>query len=127
MLLRTGGKHPCGLNAILYLARDKRGGGGGGRGLRSVEMEYNATKIKSAVRLYCNEDPAIQMVRSLKSEQRQWDGGLWLQTRSGSRRSLVSSLISNTPNRQDGTAKMSSREARRGSCKSAMAGKSSYN
>ena len=36
-----------------------RGGGDGGRALRSVEMEYKATKIKSAVRLYCNEDPAI--------------------------------------------------------------------
>ena len=29
-------------------------------------MEYKATKIKSAVRLYCNEDPAIQMVRAFE-------------------------------------------------------------
>ena len=30
-------------------------------------MEYKATKIKSAVRLYqCNEDPAIQMVREFE-------------------------------------------------------------
>ena len=35
----------------------------GGRGLRSVEMEYKATEIKGAVRLYCNGDSAIQMVR----------------------------------------------------------------
>ena len=38
----------------------------GGRGLRSVDMEYKATKLKSAVRLYCNEDPAIQMVREFE-------------------------------------------------------------
>ena len=29
-------------------------------------MEYKATKIKSVVRLYCNEDPAIQMVREFE-------------------------------------------------------------
>ena len=29
-------------------------------------MEYKAAKIKSAVRLYCNEDPAIQMVREFE-------------------------------------------------------------
>ena len=29
-------------------------------------MEYKATKIKSAVRLYCNEDPAIQKVREFE-------------------------------------------------------------
>ena len=50
-------RHPCGSNAILYLPRDK-----GGRGLRSVEMEYKARKIKRPVRLYGNEDPAIKMV-----------------------------------------------------------------
>ena len=60
-VIENGGKHPCGSNAIFYLPRDK-----GGRGLRSVEMEYKAMKIKSAVRLYCNEDPAIQMVREFE-------------------------------------------------------------
>ena len=40
VLLRTGEGTPA------------AGGGGGGRDLRLVEMEYKATKIKSAVRLY---------------------------------------------------------------------------
>ena len=55
------GEGTRGSNAIFYLPRDK-----GGRGLRSVEMEYKATKIKSAVRLCCNEHPAIQMVREFE-------------------------------------------------------------
>ena len=29
----------------------------GGRGLKSVENEYKNTKIKEAVKLYCNADP----------------------------------------------------------------------
>ena len=33
-----------------------------GRGLRSVEMEYKGTRFKGTVRLYCNQDPAIQMM-----------------------------------------------------------------
>ena len=41
VLLRTGEGTPA-----------AGGGGGGGRDLRLVEMEYKATKIKSAVRLY---------------------------------------------------------------------------
>ena len=61
IVIENGGRHPCGSNAIFYLPRDK-----GGRGLRSVEVEYKATKIKSAVRLCCNEEPAIQMVREFE-------------------------------------------------------------
>ena len=38
----------------------------GDRDLRSVEKEYKATKIKGAVRLNCNEDPAIQMMREFE-------------------------------------------------------------
>ena len=34
--------------------------------------------IRSAVRLYCNEDPAIQWRVIMKSEQTKWDGGPWL-------------------------------------------------
>ena len=49
---------------IFYLPREK-----GGRGLRSVEMEHKATKIKGAVRLYCNGDPAIQMVREFEERE----------------------------------------------------------
>ena len=29
-------------------------------------MEYKATKVKDAVRLYCNEDPAMKMVREFE-------------------------------------------------------------
>ena len=61
IVIENGERHPCGSNAIFYLPRDK-----GGRGLRSVEMEYKGKKIKSAVRLYYNEDPAIQMVREFE-------------------------------------------------------------
>ena len=35
----------------------------GGRGLRSIEEEYKATKIKAAVKLYGNRDSAMAMVR----------------------------------------------------------------
>ena len=52
------GEHPCGTTSLLYLPRDK-----GGRGLRSVETEYKETKVKAAVKLYQNRDPAIKMVR----------------------------------------------------------------
>ena len=45
--------HPGGSNAIFYLPREKGSGGGGGRGLRSVEMENKPTKIKGAVRICC--------------------------------------------------------------------------
>ena len=52
-----GGKHPCGTTSLLYLPRDK-----GGRGLRSVETEYKEMKVKAAVKLYQNRDPAMKMV-----------------------------------------------------------------
>lgn len=39
---------------------------GYGRPLCSVGMKYKATKIKGAVTLYCNEDPAIQMVQDFE-------------------------------------------------------------
>ena len=47
IVVENGGRHPCGLSMLLYLPRSK-----GGRGLRSVEMEYKATKIKMAVKLW---------------------------------------------------------------------------
>ena len=31
-------------------------------------MEYKAAKVKGAVRLYCNEDPAMKMVREFEEE-----------------------------------------------------------
>ena len=38
----------------------------GGRGLKSVENEYKNTKIKAAVKLYCDADPTIAAVRSFE-------------------------------------------------------------
>ena len=38
----------------------------GGRGLKSVRNEYKNTKIKAAVKLYCNTDPTMAAVRSLE-------------------------------------------------------------
>ena len=45
-------------NILVIPARDK-----GGRGLRSVETECKETKVKAAVKLYQNRDPAMKMVR----------------------------------------------------------------
>jgi len=61
IIVENEGRHPCGSNALLYLPRNK-----GGRGLCLVEMEYKATKVKGAVRLYCNEDLAMKMVREFE-------------------------------------------------------------
>ena len=38
----------------------------GGRGLKSVGNEYKNTKIKSAVKLYCNADATMAAVRSFE-------------------------------------------------------------
>ena len=57
----NGGNHPKGSAAILYMSRKL-----GERGLKSVENEYSYTKIKAAVKLYCNADPTIAAVRSFK-------------------------------------------------------------
>ena len=56
-----GGKHPSSSTALLYLPREK-----GGRGVRSVEDEYKSVKVKSAMKLYGNTDPAMQMVRKFE-------------------------------------------------------------
>ena len=47
IVCESGGKHPLGLKATVYLPRAL-----GGRGMRSVEEEYKMTKIKSAIKLY---------------------------------------------------------------------------
>ena len=36
--------------------------------MRSVEVQYKATKIKGAVRLHGNEDPALAMVREFEEQ-----------------------------------------------------------
>lgn len=64
---------------------------GYGRSLCSVGMKYKATKIKGAVTLYCNEDPAIQMVQDFEERVGKWDEGLCFNKRLGLRRGLVSS------------------------------------
>ena len=61
IIAENGGKHPGGSTTLLYLPREK-----GGRGLRAIEMEYRMTKIKAAVRLYENKDPAMEMVREFE-------------------------------------------------------------
>lgn len=38
----------------------------GGRGLKSVENEYKNSKVKAAVKLYCNSDPTMAAVRSFE-------------------------------------------------------------
>ena len=59
--MENGGNHPKRSTAILYMSRKL-----GGRGLKSVENEYKNTKIKAAVKLYCNADPTMAAVRSLE-------------------------------------------------------------
>ena len=59
--MENGGNHPKGSTAILYMSRKL-----GGRGLKSVENEYKNTKIKAAVKLYCNADPMMAAVRSFE-------------------------------------------------------------
>ena len=61
IVVENGGKHPSGSTAILYMPREK-----GGRGLLSIEKEYKVTKIKTAVKLYRNSDPAMAMVREFE-------------------------------------------------------------
>ena len=61
IVVENSGKHPSGSTAILYMPRKK-----GGRGLRSIEEEYKVTKIKAAVKLYRNGDPAMAMVREFE-------------------------------------------------------------
>ncbi|PFX21126.1 hypothetical protein AWC38_SpisGene14404 [Stylophora pistillata] len=63
IVVESGDRHSCSSNALLYMPRSK-----GGRGLRSVEMEYKATKIKGAVRLHGNEDRALGMVREFEEQ-----------------------------------------------------------
>ena len=58
IIVENGGKHPLCSTALCYLAREHWG-----RGLRSVGEEYKAIKIKGALKLYKNTDPAMNLVR----------------------------------------------------------------
>ena len=61
IIVESGGNLPKGSIAILYTSRKL-----GGRVLKSVENEYKNTKIKSAVKLYCNADATMAAVRSFE-------------------------------------------------------------
>ena len=61
IIVEKGGNQPKGLTAILYVSRKLYG-----RGLKSVGNEYKNTKIKAAVKLYCNADPTMAAVRSFE-------------------------------------------------------------
>jgi len=58
---KSGGKHPLGLKATVYLLRAL-----GGRGMRSVEEVYKRTRIKSAIKLYSNDDYTMGLVRAFE-------------------------------------------------------------
>ena len=59
----SSGKHPLGSTSLIYLPRAL-----GGRGLKSVETEYKQIKIKSAIRLYSNNDPTMSLVRAIEEQ-----------------------------------------------------------
>ena len=61
IIVENGGKHPASPTSLLYLPREK-----GGRGLRSVEHEYEITKIKSLLKLYQNPDQTVEAVREFE-------------------------------------------------------------
>ncbi|XP_068704791.1 uncharacterized protein [Montipora foliosa] len=61
IIVENGGKHPASLTSLLYLPREKGGGG-----LQSVEHEYKITKIKSLLKLYQNSDQTVGTVREFE-------------------------------------------------------------
>ena len=61
IVCESGGKHPLGLKVTVYLPRAL-----GGRGMRSVEEKYKMTKIKSAIKLYSNDNPTMSLVRAFE-------------------------------------------------------------
>ena len=63
IMMDNGAKRPQGSTELLYLPRSS-----GGRGLKSVEAEYEITKIKAAVNIYGNTDPTIGLVREFKEK-----------------------------------------------------------
>ena len=60
IVCENGGKHPLGLKATDYQPRAQ-----GGRGIRSVEEEYKMTSIKSAIKLYSNDDFTMSLMGRL--------------------------------------------------------------
>ena len=62
-MVENGAKHPLGSTEVLYLPRRMEG-----RGLKSVEAEYKATKIKAVINLYANRDSTIELVRQFEEK-----------------------------------------------------------
>ena len=58
-------KGPQRSTELLYLPRSPGGGGGG---IKSVEAQYEITKIKAAVNIYGNTDPTMGLVREFKEK-----------------------------------------------------------
>ena len=52
----NGGSHPATSTDLYYLPRKM-----GGRGLKSVETQYKMTKVKTAVKLYTNQDSTMEL------------------------------------------------------------------
>ena len=66
IIVDNGAKGSQGSTELLYLPRSSGGGGGGW--VKSVEAEYEITKIKAAVNIYGNTDPTIGLVREFKEK-----------------------------------------------------------
>ena len=62
----TGCKHSQLMNEVNYIPRNK-----GGRGLRSLETTYKATKIKLAMKIVDDEDPRIKILKTFHSNSMQ--------------------------------------------------------
>ena len=63
VMVSNGAKHPLGSTDLLYLPRKL-----GGRGLKSIEREYKTIKIKAAMKVYSNNDPAMHLVRQFEEK-----------------------------------------------------------
>ena len=60
---RAGAKHTNQVNELLYLPRKI-----GGRGLKSIELTYKETKIKSAVKVLTHTDPRMKLVSTFQKQ-----------------------------------------------------------
>ena len=63
IMVDNGAKRPQEFTELLYLPRSS-----GGRGLKSVEAEYEITKMKAAVNIYGNTDPTMELLREFKEK-----------------------------------------------------------
>ena len=66
-MLRMVGNSPT-VQLPFYTCQERRKKGG--RGLCSIEEEFKVKKIKAAVKLYGNGDPAMRWFVSLKRERK---------------------------------------------------------